>query len=280
MKFTIHGFNQREAIKLGLTNDDLLFLRWFMDFKDSEDMQSKYIPEVKNMGYWCYYKKIANDLPILFSGTKSANNKKIQRMLNGNLSKVITRKFEPSKNKEGGKVYLVLIKKEYSKLIKENNNTEKEGKKVWTDLSRGSGQICPEGMDKSVQSDISISDISINNNIYPSIYSNNNNNIGEEINNDSEKKEEKEEVTYCNLEKKEVVEEKVNAIMDYTVGAYNKYQCMEFLNKAKGDVEFVNYCYDKALNRMKNDNVEPIIKLEEYILGTIAKEIKKFKNKN
>lgn len=264
MKYTIHGFNQKEAIKMGLSNDDLLFLRWFIDFKDSEDMERKYITEINNMGYWCSYRKISEDLPIIFCGSKTANNKKIQRMLNGALSKVITRKFEVGKNKEGGRVYLAIIAKEYSKLIKSNED-KKEDKKIWTKMSIGCGQECPEGMDKNVHTDISIKDKSINNNNIPSFYSNNINNI--------------EQKNYCNVEQKEEIERKIDEIIEYTLGAYNKYQCMEFLNASKGDVELVKYCYDKVLEKMKDENCKPIKSLERYILGTIKREIKNFYSK-
>ena len=33
LKFTIEGFNQIEAIKLGLSTDDLIVLRWFVDYQ-------------------------------------------------------------------------------------------------------------------------------------------------------------------------------------------------------------------------------------------------------
>ena len=40
MFYTIHGFYQKAAHKLGLDNDDLLLLRWFVNFKDSGNMKS------------------------------------------------------------------------------------------------------------------------------------------------------------------------------------------------------------------------------------------------
>ena len=36
MKNTILSYNQREALKLGLSTDDLVFLDWFVHFKNSE----------------------------------------------------------------------------------------------------------------------------------------------------------------------------------------------------------------------------------------------------
>lgn len=63
MKFTIHGFSQEAALNLGLDNDDLLLLRWFVDFKDSGKMIHKIIDD-KNY-YWVNYQKVIEALPIL-----------------------------------------------------------------------------------------------------------------------------------------------------------------------------------------------------------------------
>lgn len=63
MKFTIHGFSQEAALNLDLDNDDLLLLRWFVDFKDSGRMIHKIIDD-KNY-YWVNYKKVVEALPLL-----------------------------------------------------------------------------------------------------------------------------------------------------------------------------------------------------------------------
>ena len=41
MKYTIEGFNQRNAIALGLNSEDLVLLRWFVDFKNTSDTKKK-----------------------------------------------------------------------------------------------------------------------------------------------------------------------------------------------------------------------------------------------
>ncbi|NFD28820.1 hypothetical protein EXN57_02135 [Clostridium botulinum] len=63
MKYTIHGFNQEKAIKFGLDNDDLLILRYFIDFKDSGAMISKILKD--RTFYWIKYEAILEQLPIL-----------------------------------------------------------------------------------------------------------------------------------------------------------------------------------------------------------------------
>ena len=43
MQFTLSGFSQAEAVRLGLSGDDLYLLRWFVNFKNSGKMVFKII---------------------------------------------------------------------------------------------------------------------------------------------------------------------------------------------------------------------------------------------
>lgn len=63
MKYTIHGFSQREAIRLKLDNDDLLLLRWLSDFSHSRKMKSEVIKGITY--YWINYQTLCEDLPII-----------------------------------------------------------------------------------------------------------------------------------------------------------------------------------------------------------------------
>lgn len=63
MKFTIHGFDQNTAIKLGLDNDDLLILRWFVDFAGTRKMIKEIIDG--QPFYWIKYEGLLAALPIL-----------------------------------------------------------------------------------------------------------------------------------------------------------------------------------------------------------------------
>ena len=179
MKYTIEGFSQKNAIAMGLNIEDLIFLRWFIDFKEEGYMKRKYISEKNDMGYWVSYKYVIKELPILFSypphisnlkyndltyeEKKKANKnwinackKKIQRMLSGNLSKVLTRDIEKEKDKNNkgqsqinSFVYLCVNKLTFKFLISdsyglyiENHNIKKNtsGQKCPADTS---GQKCP-----------------------------------------------------------------------------------------------------------------------------------------
>lgn len=63
MKYSIQGFYQPRAIELGLTNDDLLVLRWLVDFAGTDQMKT--ITEPDGIYYWINYATILEDLPIL-----------------------------------------------------------------------------------------------------------------------------------------------------------------------------------------------------------------------
>lgn len=75
MEYTIHGFSQENAIKLGLDDRDLLILRWFVRFKDNGKMASKIIDGDKY--YWIKYEGIIEDLPI----TNIKSNDSVYRRL-------------------------------------------------------------------------------------------------------------------------------------------------------------------------------------------------------
>ena len=124
MKYTIEGFNQRNAIALGLNSEDLVLLRWFVDFKNTSDMKKKYIKQVNDMGYWVSYNYLIQELPILFSVHPKFSNsnynelttkdkididkkyikackQKIKRIMSGNLSKVLLRNKSTQRDNEG-----------------------------------------------------------------------------------------------------------------------------------------------------------------------------------
>ena len=124
MKYTIEGFNQRNAIALGLNSEDLVLLRWFVDFKNTSDMKKKYIKQVNDMGYWISYSYLIEELPILFSihpqysiqnydelpGKEKfelnkkyikACKQKIKRIMSGNLAKVLLRNKSTERDDKG-----------------------------------------------------------------------------------------------------------------------------------------------------------------------------------
>ena len=184
LKFTLQGFNQLEAIKLGLNNDDLTVLRWFIDFKNTGEMEKNYIPSINDMGHWVNYSTLVDSLPILLKdGNKYLEEylelekayykldedsykklrkkymekylKKVQRILSGNLSKVLKRDLTKLGEEKGTKVYLYVDEEAYKKLISNTNMNDflrDNGVQYTQDKSVQYTQ------DKSVQSDSSTND--------------------------------------------------------------------------------------------------------------------------
>lgn len=100
-------FNQKEAIKLGLSLDDLVFLDWFIECKNIEE---------KNVPCPVSYYEIAEQLPIIFKGTECGNNKKIRRMLSGALSNILTKTLISGENRKNGFINLTLNLENYRKI--------------------------------------------------------------------------------------------------------------------------------------------------------------------
>ena len=63
MKYTIMGFSQKAACEFNLDLIDLVILRWFVDFKDTNQMDTKIVDG--EVYYWIYHKKVSEDMPIL-----------------------------------------------------------------------------------------------------------------------------------------------------------------------------------------------------------------------
>lgn len=78
MKYTIEGFNQEKAIELGLDLEDLMILRWIVDF--SPKMTKKIIDNKEY--FWINYQSILEDMPILNFKSKDRLYRKLKEMAN------------------------------------------------------------------------------------------------------------------------------------------------------------------------------------------------------
>ena len=151
IKFTVEGFNQIEAIKLGLSTDDLVVLRWFVDYKSTDKMERKYIEKANDLGFWVDYSTLVDALPILLKDGNvylerflelerllqekrfdeyrtlkhkyhQAYRKKVQRILDGPLSQVLKKDKVVSLGKnKGSKIYVYLDREVYDKLLDDTN---------------------------------------------------------------------------------------------------------------------------------------------------------------
>ena len=81
MKYTIEGFSQEKAIELGLDLEDLLILRWIVDFSPK---MSKQVIEGKEY-FWVKYQALLQDIPILNFKSKDRLYRKMKSLVNKNI---------------------------------------------------------------------------------------------------------------------------------------------------------------------------------------------------
>lgn len=85
MKYNIHGFNQPRAVELNLSNDDLLVLRWFVDFAGTKKMKT--IFEEDGLYYWVNYTNVLEDLPVLKISKTTLKRKHFDNLCKSNVLK-------------------------------------------------------------------------------------------------------------------------------------------------------------------------------------------------
>lgn len=78
MRNTIKGFNQNKIIKYDLDIKDVMILRYFVDFMNTDKMTSVVIDN--KVYYWVNYKKIKEDLPILKINNNDAFRKRFKKL--------------------------------------------------------------------------------------------------------------------------------------------------------------------------------------------------------
>ena len=139
MQYTIHGFNQAEAVKLGLNNDDLLILRWFVDFTPSNKIKSCQISD--KTFYWLDYSYLLECLPILGKNCKNLSKMNFQHLVDANvLIKEI--RFNVKEIKKAGKTAWFSFGKNYELLVNSiflqsqgSKSTYDQGSKTTQDYS-------------------------------------------------------------------------------------------------------------------------------------------------
>lgn len=78
MKYTIEGFSQEIALKLGLDAKDLVLLRWIVDFHATDRMEKHYFDRKEY--FWVDYRTVIQDLPILAIGHKVALRRRLRNI--------------------------------------------------------------------------------------------------------------------------------------------------------------------------------------------------------
>ena len=137
MKYNISGFDQSAMIELGLNADDLNILRWFIDFKDSGKMLKEYFIEENCFYQWINYNGLIEAFPYLFvnCNTEETKKKKLQRLLNGNISKILKKKL--IKNKKGTYTFFALNEINYQKLLRVNHESCEEEYNAGAEIPTG-----------------------------------------------------------------------------------------------------------------------------------------------
>lgn len=118
MKCSILGFSQRKLVEYGLTMDDALILRYFIDFKDTgkmvkEEIEGKYY-------YWIKYENLKESLPIL-----DISKDRIYRKLKNLATLGI---LDHKTIRKGGTFSFYSIGTEYIKLIEDDYSIKDEKK--------------------------------------------------------------------------------------------------------------------------------------------------------
>ena len=256
MKYNISGFDQSAMIELGLNADDLNILRWFIDFKDSGKMFKEYFIEENCFYYWINYNGLIEAFPYLFvnCNTEETKKKKLQRLLNGNISKILKKKL--IKNKKGTYTFFALNEINYQKLLRVKHESCEE--------EYNAGAEIPTGTNHSGANDTTGTNHSgahWNESFQPKDSSINNSSINN-IKKEKEKKKTKKEPTQTEID------EVINA---YTSNEELKAAIIEFV-KFRKSIKRVMTTYAlelliKKLDKLSNDDNTKIEILNESIMN-------------
>lgn len=111
MKLEILGFSQERLMALGLSLDEALLLRWFIDFKGTDRMEEHVNPDDGQVYYWVKGAKLVQDLPVL-----TANEDYAARKFSKICSTGLLKKFS-FLTKDGKKACFRINGEKYSELI-------------------------------------------------------------------------------------------------------------------------------------------------------------------
>lgn len=133
MKFTVLGFNQKKAIDLGFDVNDLLIIRWFIDFYHSGKMVKMNVNDKEYV--WVNYAKIIEDIPII-GMKKDTIFRRLKKICEAGI-------MEHETMKQGGTFSLYRLTKEYEQLLCSSERADEEDG-IRMDIRKGT-DINPEG---------------------------------------------------------------------------------------------------------------------------------------
>lgn len=139
MKYTILGFNQEKALELGFDVDDLLIIRWFVDFYSSSKMIKMNVGDKTYA--WVNYSRVIEDIPIL-NMKKDTLSRHMKKICEAGI-------MEHETLKQGGTFSLYKLTDKYDQLISTDKKTEGTDKKTeGTEKNPEGTEKNPEGTDK------------------------------------------------------------------------------------------------------------------------------------
>lgn len=114
MKYTILGFNQEKALEFGFDVEDLLIIRWFVDFYSSSKMIKMNVGDKTYA--WVNYSRVIEDIPIL-NMNKDTLSRRMKKICETGI-------MEHETLKQGGTFSLYKLTDKYNQLISKDNKTE------------------------------------------------------------------------------------------------------------------------------------------------------------
>ena len=114
MKYTILGFNQEKAIEFGFDVEDLLIIRWFVDFYSSSKMIKMNVGDKTYA--WVNYSRVIEDIPIL-NMKKDTLSRRMKKICETGI-------MEHETLKQGGTFSLYKLTDKYDQLISKDNKTD------------------------------------------------------------------------------------------------------------------------------------------------------------
>ncbi|UZW13227.1 hypothetical protein OSC52_15425 [Clostridium pasteurianum] len=112
MKFTINGFSQKRLLKYGMDTVDALLLRYFIDYKDSGKMISKYINNKQY--FWIKYESVYKEIPISGLNKNDSVYRRLRRMVKAEILESVT-------VRQGGVYSFYTTGKNYYNLLSDDN---------------------------------------------------------------------------------------------------------------------------------------------------------------
>ena len=148
MKYTILGFSQEKALELGFDVDDLLIIRWFVDFCSSSKMIKMNVGDKTYA--WVNYSRVIEDIPIL-NMKKDTLSRRMKKICETGI-------MEHETLKQDGTFSLYKLTDKYDQLISTDKKTEGTDKKTegTEKIPKGYGKNSQPVTDKNPEQNINL----------------------------------------------------------------------------------------------------------------------------